>query len=89
MTDADIDNTVNELKALGVNVTRAHYLLDPRLLERFDKEGILVWSQAPVYHRDDLLRRPASGRASSTSCATPSSPRATTRRSSRTRSPTS
>ena len=58
MTDADIDTTVNELKALGVNVTRAHYLLDPRLLERFDEEGILVWNQAPVYHRDDLLKTP-------------------------------
>ncbi len=58
MTDADIENTVEELKALGVNVTRAHYLLDPRLLDRFDKEGILVWSQAPVYHRDDLLKTP-------------------------------
>ena len=58
MTDADIDNTVDELKALGVNVTRAHYLLDPRLLERFDQEGILVWNQAPVYHRDDFLRTP-------------------------------
>jgi beta-glucuronidase len=58
MTDADIENTVEELKALGVNVTRAHYLLDPRLLDRFDEEGILVWSQAPVYHRDELLRTP-------------------------------
>jgi beta-glucuronidase len=58
MTDADIDSTVDELKALGANITRAHYLLDPRLLDRFDKEGILVWSQAPVYHRDDMLRTP-------------------------------
>ncbi|MBW3608591.1 MAG: hypothetical protein KY463_09585 [Actinobacteria bacterium] len=58
MTDADIETTVDELKALGANVTRAHYLLDPRLLERFDQEGILVWSQAPVYHRDDLLKTP-------------------------------
>ncbi len=58
MTDADVDNTVEELKALGANVTRAHYLLDPRLLDRFDKEGILVWSQAPVYHRDVQLRTP-------------------------------
>jgi beta-glucuronidase len=58
MTDADIDNTVDELKALGANVTRAHYLLDPRLLDRFDKEGILVWSQAPVYHRDKQLKTP-------------------------------
>jgi beta-glucuronidase len=58
LTDADIDSTVEELKALGANVTRAHYLLDPRLLDRFDKEGILVWSQAPVYHRDKMLKTP-------------------------------
>ncbi len=58
LTDADVDNIVDELKALGVNVTRAHYLLDPRLLDRFDKEGILVWSQAPVYHRDLQLKTP-------------------------------
>jgi hypothetical protein len=58
MTDADIDSTVDELKSLGVNVTRAHYLLDPRLLDRFDEEGILVWSQAPVYHRDEMLKTP-------------------------------
>jgi beta-galactosidase len=41
-----------------VNVTRAHYLLDKRLLDRFDEEGILVWNQAPVYHRDRQLRTP-------------------------------
>ena len=58
MTDADVESTVQELKDLGVNVTRAHYLLDERLLRRFDEEGILVWSQAPVYHRDRLLRTP-------------------------------
>ena len=58
MTDADVENIVSELKALGVNVTRAHYLLDPRLLDRFDEEGILVWSQAPVYHRDAQLKTP-------------------------------
>jgi hypothetical protein len=58
MTDADIDNAVDELKALGVNITRAHYLLDPRLLDRLDEAGILVWSQAPVYHRDRQLKTP-------------------------------
>jgi beta-glucuronidase len=58
LTDADIDNTVDELQALGANVTRAHYLLDPRLLDRLDEAGILVWSQAPVYHRDKQLRTP-------------------------------
>ncbi|MGH2897237.1 MAG: glycoside hydrolase family 2 protein, partial [Solirubrobacteraceae bacterium] len=58
LTDADIDNTVEELKALGANVTRAHYLLDQRLLDRLDAAGILVWNQAPVYHRDRQLRTP-------------------------------
>jgi beta-glucuronidase len=58
LSDADVNDTVTELKALHVNITRAHYLLDPRLLDRFDEEGILVWSQAPVYHRDDQLKTP-------------------------------
>jgi len=58
LTDADIETTVAELKSLGANVTRAHYLLDERLLRRFDEEGILVWSQAPVYHRDAMLKTP-------------------------------
>jgi beta-glucuronidase len=58
LTDEDVERTVSSLKALNANVTRAHYLLDERLLERFDEEGILVWSQAPVYHRDDLLVDP-------------------------------
>ena len=56
MTDADIEQIVRDLKAVGANVTRAHYLLDPRLLRRLDEEGILVWSQAPVYHRDMQLK---------------------------------
>lgn len=55
LTDEDVEWIVDELKALGANVTRAHYLLDERLLRRFDEEGILVWSQAPIYHRDRLL----------------------------------
>ncbi|HEV3001694.1 MAG TPA: glycoside hydrolase family 2 TIM barrel-domain containing protein [Solirubrobacteraceae bacterium] len=59
LTDADVERTVAELKAVGANVTRAHYVLDPRLLSRLDEEGILVWSQAPVYHRDVQLRTEA------------------------------
>ncbi len=58
LTDADIETTIDELKELGANVTRAHYLLDERMLRRFDEEGILVWSQAPVYHRDARLKTP-------------------------------
>jgi beta-glucuronidase len=55
LTDGDIERIVSDLKAVGANVTRAHYLLNERLLRRFDEEGILVWSQAPIYHRDRLL----------------------------------
>jgi hypothetical protein len=62
LTDADVERIVADLKAVNANVTRAHYLLDERLLRRFDEEGILVWNQAPVYHRDVQLRT-AAGRA--------------------------
>ncbi|HEX2084370.1 MAG TPA: glycoside hydrolase family 2 TIM barrel-domain containing protein [Solirubrobacteraceae bacterium] len=55
MTDQDVEQIVADLEALNANVTRAHYLLDERLLDRLDEEGILVWSQAPVYHRDMQL----------------------------------
>ncbi len=55
LTDADMDGIVAKLKALHANVTRAHYLLNERLLDRLDRAGILVWSQAPIYHRDRLL----------------------------------
>ncbi len=55
LTPADMDQIVAELQALHANVTRAQYPLDPRLLDRLDQAGIMVWSQAPIYHRDELL----------------------------------
>ncbi len=55
----DMDAIVSELQAVHANATRAQYGLDPRLLDRLDRAGILVWSQAPIYHRDDrLVTRP-------------------------------
>jgi len=59
LTDADLDTIVAELRAVHANATRAQYLLSPRLLDRLDRAGIMVWSQAPVYHRDQLLMTPA------------------------------
>ncbi|MDP9135835.1 MAG: hypothetical protein M3N56_13540 [Actinomycetota bacterium] len=56
----DMDTTVRELKELGANVTRSHYVLSQGLLNRFDEAGILVYNQAPVWQRDhgaNLLRR--------------------------------
>jgi hypothetical protein len=58
LTGQDMDAIVDELRQVGANVTRAHYLLNDALLRRFDEAGILVWSQAPIYHRDVLLRTP-------------------------------
>jgi hypothetical protein len=61
LTAADMDRIVADLKELGANVTRAHYLLNDRLLARLDRAGIMVWSQAPIWQRDSgarLLRQP-------------------------------
>jgi hypothetical protein len=61
LTAGDMNQIVNDLKELGANVTRAHYLMSERLLARFDRAGILVWSQAPIWQRDHgaaLLYRP-------------------------------
>lgn len=55
LTDADMDQMVSELQAVHANVTRAQYPLNPSLLDRLDRAGILVWSQAPIYHRDEQL----------------------------------
>jgi hypothetical protein len=52
LTGADMNTIVSDLKQLGANVTRAHYLMNDRLLARFDRAGILVWSQAPIWQRD-------------------------------------
>jgi beta-glucuronidase len=59
LTDADVDGIVAQLKAIGANVTRAHYALDQRLQAKLDEAGIMVWTQAPIYHRDKLLRTAA------------------------------
>jgi beta-galactosidase/beta-glucuronidase len=58
LTNADMDAIVARLKALHADVTRSHFLLNERLLDRLDRAGIMVWSQAPIYHRDRLLETP-------------------------------
>jgi len=52
ITTGDMDTTVRELQEVGANVTRAHYVLSERMLQRLDRAGIMVWSQAPVWQRD-------------------------------------
>jgi hypothetical protein len=56
LTGTDVASIVDQLKTVGANVTRAHYALDERLQQKLDEAGILVWAQAPIYHRDELLK---------------------------------
>jgi beta-glucuronidase len=55
LTGGDIDTIVSQLRSVGANVTRAHYLLSTPLLDALDAAGIMVWSQAPVDHADVVL----------------------------------
>ena len=59
LSDGDIDTIVYELRSVGANITRAHYLLSPRLLDALDQAGIMVWAQSPVDHADAALQTPA------------------------------
>ena len=59
LTSDDMDRIVSDLKDLGANVTRAHYLLSDRLLSKLDRAGIMVWNEAPIWQRDFLLRYPS------------------------------
>ena len=65
LSAADMDRIVADLEELGANVTRAHYVLDERLLSRLDRAGIMVWNQAPIWQRDrkdNILRDPVQRR---------------------------
>ena len=43
------EDDVDLFRDMGTTITRAHYPLHPDYLERFDREGILVWAQIPFY----------------------------------------
>jgi beta-glucuronidase len=62
LSDGDINTVVSELRSVGANVTRAHYLLSERMLTALDAAGIMVWEQPPVDHADRALRT-SGGRA--------------------------
>jgi beta-glucuronidase len=47
--NATRDRYIAEVKDLGATMIRTHYPLSPYLLEQADKNGILVWSEIPVY----------------------------------------
>lgn len=59
-----IDNTfrerlVAETKALGATVMRTHYPLHPYIHELADREGVMIWSEVPVYSiKTQYLKQP-------------------------------
>ncbi len=48
------------VRALGATIIRAHYPLDPEMEQMADEDGILLWSEVPVYQvSDTYLGQPA------------------------------
>ena len=48
------------IKELGATMIRAHYPINPELEEMADRDGILLWSEVPVYQINDMYFRQAS-----------------------------
>ncbi|MBV8947817.1 MAG: hypothetical protein JOZ95_20480 [Solirubrobacterales bacterium] len=49
MTPAQIAQMVGWVQQLGATVIRAHYPVGPEMEEMADRDGILIWSEVPVY----------------------------------------
>ncbi len=49
LTPAQLDALVGWTHELGATIIRAHYPLDPQIEQLADQDGILLWSEIPVY----------------------------------------
>jgi beta-glucuronidase len=50
---------VDQVRQAGGKVIRSHYPLNPQVLEMADRDGILIWSEVPVYQvADQYLDQP-------------------------------
>ena len=49
MTPVQIAQMVGWVQQLGATVIRAHYPVGPEMEEMADRDGILIWSEVPVY----------------------------------------
>ncbi len=49
LSPAQLDALVGWVRELGGGIIRAHYPLDPQVEELADRDGILLWSEVPVY----------------------------------------
>jgi beta-glucuronidase len=59
LTAQDEDTIAGELHALGASFSRQHYPPSPRLLEAFDRLGIVFWEQIPVWRLKGKDLKPA------------------------------
>ena len=46
---AHVARMIGWIRSLGATVIRAHYPLSPEIEEAADRDGILIWSEVPVY----------------------------------------
>jgi beta-glucuronidase len=59
LSPAQLAALVNWDRALGGGIIRAHYPLNPQIEEMADRDGILLWSEVPVYQvATTFLTRP-------------------------------
>ena len=61
--DAFRERLVSEAKAVGATVLRTHYPMHPYMHELADREGLLIWSEIPVYAVKTLYLRQEKVRA--------------------------
>jgi glycosyl hydrolase family 2 len=52
LSPAQLQTMVGWVRELGGRVIRAHYPLNPQIEEAADRDGILLWSEVPVYQVD-------------------------------------
>ncbi len=60
---AQMRQLIGWVQELGAGIIRAHYPLDPELEQMADEDGILLWSEVPVYQSKDAYLKQASWRA--------------------------
>ena len=62
LTSDDHAETVARIKDVGATLVRSHYPLHPVFHEMADRNGLLIWSEVPVYQMREEAMEPAAVR---------------------------
>ncbi len=57
LTPAQLDALVGWTRELGATIIRAHYPLNPQIEQLADQDGILLWSEVPIYQSSTSYMR--------------------------------